>query len=175
MQSGDIAEEQAVPSHRVIDTGSRQDQTVGATEGGKHDSHRHQRASRRAEHLGHHCGPHAILSGVLDATLQDGCAIGAAVQRQGGQVDQVAENIKQDHDPGAYSERQGEIAAGVLDLASREGHVVPGISGKQRPHLRNRENGQAADQHCRPSHTHLDGVFCAEPGVLPEVSAEISC
>ncbi len=97
----------------------------------------------------------------------------AAIQRQDVQVNKVAGDVERDHHARAHRQRQRKIAAGILHFAGGEGHIVPGVGGKQRPDLRDGENSQRADQHHRTAHTHLNRMLRAQARVMPEISLKV--
>ena len=133
----------------------------------------HQQTARGAEHLRHHRRCHTILGSILDAAPQNRCCARCSVERQRVQINQVAGNVKRDHHARAQRQRQRQVAAGILYFAGSERHVVPGVGGKQRTHLRHRQNRQRAHHHHRPAHSHLHGVLRAQSRIPPEVSAEV--
>ena len=62
---------------------------------------------------------------------------------------------------------------GILYFAGGKSHIVPGIGGKQRANLRDRQDGQRAHQHRRAADAHLHCMLCAQPRIPPEVPVEI--
>src|ERR1700722_7356805 len=96
MQFSDAAEEKTVFCHRVINAGAAENQPVHATELGKHDGCGHQEASGCAKHLRHDSSSDTILGRVLYTALQDGCAIGCAVQGQHVQINEVTNDVERD-------------------------------------------------------------------------------
>ena len=68
---------------------------------------------------------------------------------------------KADNHAGSQRQRQRQIAAGIFYFAGGKGHIVPGIGGKQRSDLGDRQDGQRADQHSRTAHSHL--TACCVP------------
>ena len=53
------------------------------------------------------------------------------LDRQGGQVGEVGQQIKDDDQAGAQRQAQRQVAVRVADLAGREGDVVPGVGREQ--------------------------------------------
>ena len=93
MQPGDVAEEQTVLRHGVINTRSRQDQTVVAAKARQQDGNGHQSPAKRAEHLRHHRRGHPIFGCILDSTLQHGSPMRTAIQGKHIQVNEVASDV----------------------------------------------------------------------------------
>ena len=121
----------------------------------------------------HHGGGDTILGRVLDSAFQDSRAIGNAVQRQHIQVDEIADDVKRDDHARTERKRKRQIAIGILHFAGRECHVIPGIGGKQRSHLRHRQNRQRTYQDYRSADSHLHRVLRPESSMVPEVAMEI--
>ena len=113
-------------------------------------------------------GGDAVFTGILNSALEQRCTRWAAHQRQRPQINEVAADIERDHHAGAERQRQRKIPAGIFHLAGGERNVVPGVGGKQRSHLRDRQHGERRDQNA-PTHV-MQG---AEAGILPEVCPEI--
>ena len=111
-----LFEEDTVTCHRVVNTSARQNQSVIAPEGGDHDRDCHQDHSRWAERHFHRFSRH----GVRRNSQSREC-----IQRQGDNVSEIREQIKQDH--GAATDQKGarQIASGVAYLAARESDVIP--------------------------------------------------
>ena len=111
---------------------------------------------------------HAVFRRVLDPAFQNSGPGRAAVERQDVQINHVAGQVERDHHAGPKRQGKRQIAAGILDFSGGEGHVVPGVGGKQRAHLRDGQNSQRAHQNSA-----ADIVQIAQAGVVPEVSAEV--
>ena len=110
----------------------------------------------------------AVGSGVLNATRKHCCAIGIASQRQDAEIDKICRRVEGDHDAGAQSQGERQIALRIFDLGGGEGDIVPGIGGKQRSHLGDGDNGDRAHPQ-RRTHALLHVVLRPKSGVLPEV------
>ena len=53
-----------------------------------------------------------------------------AVQRQHVKVNEVAGDIKRDHNARAHRQRERQIAAGIFHFAGGERDVIPGVGGE---------------------------------------------
>ena len=173
MQLGHAAEKQAILRHGVVDARAGKNQPVVAAETRNQNGGRHQQSAGRPEHLRHHRRAHAVFRGVFDSPPQNRCRARRPVQRQRHQINKVAGNVERDHHARTQRQRQRQVAAGILYFARGERHVIPGVRGKQRTHLRHGQNRQRAHHHNRPAHSHLHGMLRAQSRVLPEMSAEV--
>ena len=96
-----------------------------------------------------------------------------AIERQHAEINKIAGDVERDHHARAQGQRKWQIAARIFYLSRGERHVVPGVGRKQRPHLRDGENGKRAHHHGRPARTDLNGMLRSQPCVMPEIGAKV--
>src|SRR5438045_744732 len=91
------------------------------------------------------------------------------MQRQDHQVNEIRQDIKSNDGPGAKSERQRQIAAGVFYFGGGEGDVVPRVGGKERAGLSDSDHDQSPDEG-KAATGHINPMDRAERRILPEVT-----
>src|SRR5205823_2444350 len=125
VQLADATEKETVTRHCIVSARAGEDQPVVAAECRNHDSNGHDgRACAGKDDVGG-LGRHAVARRILDR-----------VERKRGQIRNVSEQIKPDHQNGAERERERNVTTRIYDLAGGEGNVVPGVGGEKRVGLR---------------------------------------
>ena len=125
VQLADATEKETVTRHCIVSARAGEDQSVVTAECRNHDSNGHDGCASAGKNDVGRLRGHAVAWRILN------CG-----ERKRGQIRNVSEQIKSDHQNGAERERQRNVATRIYDLAGGEGNVVPGVGGEKRIGLR---------------------------------------